>query len=173
MYDLVASHGNDAGLPIKKPWRVAYLNSSLVDFLNRKCDGSHDHSSCSGQNVSGTECYTPLIATAVHQCFRRDAKLNGMDRSDNANLIMPTAISVLKLRESNEHNHWVDLLMAGQPPRPDEGGWPLPREVSKAPPQAKGWRKQKLRVAGRQEGPEQKLDKHEQKLGEVDFPLGG
>ena len=89
----------------------------------------------------------------------------------NANLIMPAAIPVLKLRESNEHDRWVDLLMAGQPPRPDEGGWPLPTEVSKAPPQAKGWRKQKLRVAERQEGPEQKLDEHEQKLDEVDFPM--
>ena len=29
MYGFVASHGKDAGLPIKKPWRVAYLNSSF------------------------------------------------------------------------------------------------------------------------------------------------
>ena len=36
LYGLFASHGKDAGLPIKKPWRVAYLNSSLGDFLNRK-----------------------------------------------------------------------------------------------------------------------------------------
>ena len=71
---------------------------------------------------------------------------------------MPATISVLRLREGNVHNRWVDLLVAGQPPRPDEGGWPLPREVSKSPPQAKGWRKQKLRVAGRQESLEQKLD---------------
>ena len=36
MYGLVASHGKDAGLPIKKPWRVAYLSSSLGVFFNRK-----------------------------------------------------------------------------------------------------------------------------------------
>ena len=29
MYGLVATHGKDAGLPIKKPWRVAFVNSSL------------------------------------------------------------------------------------------------------------------------------------------------
>ena len=147
------------------------MNSSLGDFLNRKCGGSHDHSSCSGQNISSAEYYIPLIAKAVHQCFGRDAKLNGVDMRDNANLIMPAATSSLKLRESNEHNRWVDLFMAGQPPRPDEGGWPLPREVSKSPPQAKWWRKQKLRVAGRQESPEQKLGEHGQKLDEVDFPM--
>ena len=32
MYGLVATHGKDAGLPIKKPWRVAYVNSSIGNF---------------------------------------------------------------------------------------------------------------------------------------------
>ena len=114
MYGLVASHGKDAGLPIKKPWRVAYLNSSLGEFLNLKCDGSHEHSLCSGKNTSDTERYTLLIAEAVHQCFGRDVKWNGMDCSDNAITIMPAAISVPKLPESDEHDHWVDLLMAGR-----------------------------------------------------------
>ena len=36
MYGLVASHGKGAGLPIKKPCRVAYVSSSLGEFLNHK-----------------------------------------------------------------------------------------------------------------------------------------
>ena len=60
MYGFVALHGKGAGLPIKKPWRVAYLDSSLGDFLSIKCDRSRNHSSCSGQNASGTGCYTPI-----------------------------------------------------------------------------------------------------------------
>ena len=94
-----------------------------------------------------------------------------MDSSDNANLIMPAAISVLKLPVSDERDHWVNLLMAGQPLSSDAGKWPLPREVSKSPPQPKGWRKQRMVVAGRQESPEQKLDDEEQKLYDVDFPM--
>ena len=53
MYGLVASHGKDAGLPIKKPWRIAYVNSSLGEFLHLKCDGSHEHSPCSGRTPIG------------------------------------------------------------------------------------------------------------------------
>lgn len=33
MYGPVATHGKDAGLPIKKPWRVAFVNSSLDKFF--------------------------------------------------------------------------------------------------------------------------------------------
>ena len=86
---------------------------------------------------------TPLIAKAVHQCFSRDAQLQDIDSSDNANLTMPAAISVLKPCTSDAHDYWVDLLMAGQPPKPEEKGWPLPADASSAPPQAKGWRRMK------------------------------
>ena len=83
-------------------------------FLNRKCGGSHEHSLCSGKNTSDTERYTPLIAKAVHQCLGRDVKQHGTNCSDNASLIMPAAISVLKPPASDEHDHWVDLLMASR-----------------------------------------------------------
>ena len=112
MYGLVASHGKCAGLPIKKPCRVAYLKSCIGEFLHLKCDGSHEHSPCSGRNTSDTERYTPMIAKAVHQCFSRDAGQNRINCSDDAITVMPAAISVLKLPESDEHDRWVDLLMA-------------------------------------------------------------
>ena len=51
MFGLVATKGKEAGAPINKPWRVAYLNSSLGTRLNEKCDGSHIHIPCSGQNI--------------------------------------------------------------------------------------------------------------------------
>ena len=97
MYGLVASHGRGAGLPIKKLWRVAYLNSSIGEFLHLKCDGWHEHSPCSGRNSSDTERYTPMIAKAVHQCFSRDARQYRVNCSDDAITIMPAAIPVLKL----------------------------------------------------------------------------
>ena len=79
MYGLVATRGKEAGTPINgtpvnKPWRVAYLNSSLGTRLNEKCDGSHIHTPSSGQNTSITEGYTPKIVRIVHECFRDDVR---------------------------------------------------------------------------------------------------
>ena len=73
MYGLVASKGRDAGMPIQKPWRVACSpNSSLPSMLNRRCDGSHDHTPCQGQNTLLTQGYTPEIVKIVHQSIMRD-----------------------------------------------------------------------------------------------------
>ena len=143
MYGLVASHGKGAGLTIKKPWRVAYLNSSLGEFLHLKCDGSHEHSPCSGRNTSDTERYTPMIARAVHQCLCRDAKRYCMSRSDNADTVMPAAISVLKLAASDEHDRGVDLLTAGNPSQQGAPGedWPDLQEgvAAKSTPKSRKW----------------------------------
>ena len=73
MYGLVASTGRDAGMPIQKPWRVACSpNSCLPYLLNRRCDGSHDHTPCQGQNTLLTQGYTPEIVQIVHQSIVRD-----------------------------------------------------------------------------------------------------
>eukprot|EP00972_Heterocapsa_arctica_P035668 5248671-Heterocapsa_arctica.AAC.1 len=72
MYGLVAKHGPKAGLPINKPWNIAFNRSSIADYLNMQCGKSHYHAPCSGQNTKGTEEYTPEIAAAFHRCFRAD-----------------------------------------------------------------------------------------------------
>eukprot|EP00972_Heterocapsa_arctica_P070541 10420488-Heterocapsa_arctica.AAC.1 len=36
MYGLVAKHGPLAGLPINKPWKVAFNRSSIADYLSLK-----------------------------------------------------------------------------------------------------------------------------------------
>ena len=41
-------------------------------MLNKRCDGSHDHTPCAGQNTLLTQGYTPEIAQVVHQCIVRD-----------------------------------------------------------------------------------------------------
>ena len=79
MYGLVATKGKEAGMPINKPWRAVYLNSSLGNRPNKKCDGSHIHTPCSGQNTSITEGYTPTIARIVHDCFRDDVRSSNFD----------------------------------------------------------------------------------------------
>ena len=90
---------------------------------------------------------------------------------------------MLKLPESDEHDRWVDLLMANQPPLKDNSTeWP-DLEVgvaSKPPPRSRKW--SRSRPPGVEEGDahEQKLDEEarEQKLDEakeespnVDLPI--
>ena len=153
MYGLVASHGKDAGLPIKKPWRVAYVNSSIGNFLHLKCDGSHEHSPCSGQNTSDTERYTPEIAKAVHLCFCRDTKTGSNRHIDNANTRMPAAVSLLRFPVSHEpHGEklWLKPFMANRTFR-SQGkgeGWPTPKEVvgMQSVPQARGWNRRGMNV---------------------------
>ena len=178
MYGLVASHGKGAGLLIKKPWRVAYLNSSLGEFLHLKCDGSHEHSPCSGRNTSDTERYTPMVAEAVHQCFSRDVRQYCMNCSDNAITIMPAAISVLKLPVSDEQDNCVDLLMANQPPlKRDPDEWPTFEvgAASRSPPRSRGWRRSRTPGVEGGENHEQKLDEEtrEQEFDEVEGGLAG
>eukprot|EP00972_Heterocapsa_arctica_P009488 1397996-Heterocapsa_arctica.AAC.1 len=72
MYGLIAKHGPSKGLPINKPWNIAFNKSSVSAYLNKKCDRSHVHAPCSGQNTKGTGDYTPEIAAAFHQCFKDD-----------------------------------------------------------------------------------------------------
>ena len=73
MYGLTAASGSDAGMPIQKPWRVACSpGSSLPALLNRRCDGSHDHTRCEGKNTLLTQGYTPEIAKLVHKAIVAD-----------------------------------------------------------------------------------------------------
>ena len=82
MYGLVAQKGRDAGTPIQKPWRVACSpNSCLPDLLNKRCDGSHAHTPCQGQNTLLTQGYTPEIARIVHESITQDIKtLNSLSK---------------------------------------------------------------------------------------------
>ena len=73
MFGLAASFGPDAGKPIYKPWKVAFINSSLGVFLNMKCDRSHEHARCAGKDTQRSEGYTPQIARCVHSALRCDA----------------------------------------------------------------------------------------------------
>ena len=72
MYGLVAESGPNKGKPINKPWRVACVNSSLPDVLNRKCSREHTHVPCAGSLTKGPEGYTKEIVSIVHESFRKD-----------------------------------------------------------------------------------------------------
>ena len=85
MYGLVATKGRDAGTPIRKPWRVACSpGTSLPTLLSKRCDGSHDHTPCAGQNTLLTQGYTPEIVDIVHRSITRDiATMNAARRQED------------------------------------------------------------------------------------------
>ena len=65
MYGLIAKSKGDESLPIRKPWRIAYINSSIGLYLHKTCDGSRKHVPCSGSNALYSQGYTPLICKAI------------------------------------------------------------------------------------------------------------
>ena len=72
MYGLRARHDKRNRL-IKKPWRMACLNSCLPDLLNKRCDKQHEHYPCQGQDTVLTQSYTHEIRKIIHQARAKDA----------------------------------------------------------------------------------------------------
>ena len=59
-----------AGEPVRKPWHISCLNTTLPKFLSRTCDGSHVHAACAGPELTHTQTYTMQIAGIVHRTLR-------------------------------------------------------------------------------------------------------
>ena len=73
MYGLRARGGRGDGELIKKPWRVACSpNSSLPQFLCKRCDGTHRHVHCAGAYTLKTQGYTPEVVKQVHMSLNAD-----------------------------------------------------------------------------------------------------
>ena len=63
MYGL-KSQFKDAGMAIKKPWRIVSWGVSFFD-LHEKCDGSHPHGPCAGRETRATQLYTDKIVRCI------------------------------------------------------------------------------------------------------------
>jgi hypothetical protein len=70
---LVSHHGADAGLPIKKPWRVATDMATLREALRHyTCPGKQEHprhSPCAGADTTDTGFYTNQMVDVIHKAF--------------------------------------------------------------------------------------------------------
>lgn len=71
---------------------LAYLNSSIGSFLNKKCDGLREHTQCSGQNASMAGGYTPKVVRSVHGCFRDGVRKHEANVLKRVRIANPTAI---------------------------------------------------------------------------------
>ena len=71
MYDLTSSSGSLSGMPIRKPWRLDTDCAELLARLNRRCDGTHQHAPCAGNDTKLTEGYTDPIVREVHLAWQQ------------------------------------------------------------------------------------------------------
>ena len=52
-------------MPISKPWRIAYINSTIPSHLHQMCDGSHPQLPCNGLDAIYSQGYTPAVCHAI------------------------------------------------------------------------------------------------------------
>ena len=58
--------------PIKKPWTIATNCEEIIQEFNKfKCDKTHEHAPCAGQDTKLTENYSKPFAAAFHRGFAR------------------------------------------------------------------------------------------------------
>ncbi|MFM7980719.1 MAG: hypothetical protein ACKPKO_15505, partial [Candidatus Fonsibacter sp.] len=69
MYGLVSVKDSN-NCPVRKPWRIASINSTLGKHLNRLCDGSHSHVPCNGPDAVFSQGYTTDIWKAIYKSGR-------------------------------------------------------------------------------------------------------
>ena len=67
MYGLITSDGKS---PIKKPWRVDSDVLTFARYLDRKCDGTHQHALCDGKHLRATQSYTKELVGCVHKAWQ-------------------------------------------------------------------------------------------------------
>ena len=69
MYGLVSRREGTDGLPVRKPWRIAFIISTIDKHLNLLCDGSHPHVPCNGLDAIYSPGYTLVVCHAVMASF--------------------------------------------------------------------------------------------------------
>ena len=76
MYGLSPIAKGFQDLRIKKPWRMACINTCLPERFNRRCDGRHVHLACEGAEVLHTQGYTPEICKIIRSSLKQYAKVS-------------------------------------------------------------------------------------------------
>ena len=89
MYGLMSRFTGVVTLPIRHPWRMAYINCDIGKYLNKVCDKSHRHAPCSGLDALYSQGYTPMICDAIRPCFRN------MHRKSTVYVSVPAAFEDL------------------------------------------------------------------------------
>ena len=70
---VLPQNSGDSPMLIRKPWRVACLNTCLPRLL-KTCDHSHVHAPCVGRETLFTQGYTPEICRIIHEAIKQDMR---------------------------------------------------------------------------------------------------
>ena len=87
-YGLVAKHGDNAGRPIKKPWRIATHNPVFASRITKRCVCSFEHAQCAGAETRGTGDYPIDLTKACHTLFKyiiQNDQMNHMFKPEQIN----------------------------------------------------------------------------------------
>ena len=79
---------------IRKPWRIACLNSSIPKHLNKQCDGDHQHHPCEGRETVTSYDLTSSVNQIICSSVARDAAM--VDCGERSMMVIAT-ISVFPL----------------------------------------------------------------------------
>jgi len=64
-HGLLSRRAGSNGLPVRKPWRIAFISSTINKHRYQSCDGSHPHVPCNGLDAIYSQGYTPSICCAI------------------------------------------------------------------------------------------------------------
>ena len=70
---------DEKGRPLLKPWTVYTNHLGLYDELSDakyRCDGTHEHSTCTGKRATMSSGYTRDMAKTVHMSLRSSVELS-------------------------------------------------------------------------------------------------
>ena len=73
MYGFMSRYKGVVTLPIRHPWKTAYINCDIGKYLYKTCDRSHRHAPCSGLDALHSQGYTRQICELIRHCFKDTA----------------------------------------------------------------------------------------------------
>ena len=123
-FGLIAKHGRNKGVAIRKPWRVDSNCSFVLQNLDRQCSKKHDHAPCAGRDTKETERYTFAFVSAVHSAFCGWVQLRTRSPSAAcvsaacALVLPPSAAMAPRSQPSDVYNIGGAGSKSGRPPPP-------------------------------------------------------
>jgi hypothetical protein len=64
-HGLLSRRAGSDGPPVRKPWRIAFISSTINKHRYQLCDGSHPQIPCNGLDATHSQGYTPSICCAI------------------------------------------------------------------------------------------------------------
>ena len=183
MYGLMSRYRGVVTLPIRHPWKIAYINCDIGKYLYKTCDRSHRHAPCSGLDALHLQGYTRHICERIRHCFKDtahktaiyvsiSAAFEDLNACEKATPSLAPALASVEMAQRGTSSVWDTLPPHGVPKsyvewpplhgtsggRPaGSSGDPLPAEASMRIPPYKALPKETLPPAKRASTPAKEM----------------